>query len=267
MRPVCQPNACIVTLKSLLNLTGSVMCQRYIPKKLPLAFVFLCLSSSFASASPTDPLWQKAVEITARNNAWVAGTMTIRAEAWDGKDGDKNGKSVSIGIDDNPFNPDLQQGIEARNLGEVRTIEGKACMTYSFTLKRKDGTTLEGTPALDLASGAPVEVSYVMKPLPFGTKSMNTVTSRLAARHKTRSIAGPTWQRPCSATSGRIPTSKSPIPPSLTTTHRAFSPIEKPSVDTRRDYQNHRPYPKPTWARLPSPQVHVGLRREDPVLR
>jgi hypothetical protein len=191
--------------------------------KVSVVSVLFCLTCTSASASPTDPLWLKAVEITSRNKAWVAGTVAINADVFndkgtptdrsetvmrtfagpDGKleteliksvkngkdetekdrkafaDRSKNrngkGRSVSIGTDDNPFNPDVQDAVEAKNLGEARTIDGKECNMYGFTLKRKEGGNFEGTAALEVTSGAPVEVISTITPLPFGMKSMKTV--------------------------------------------------------------------------------------------
>jgi hypothetical protein len=191
--------------------------------RISLAAALVCLSGPCASASPVDPLWLKAVEITARNKAWVAGTVTINAEVYNEKDvltdesvtvmrtfqgpdgkratelvksvkngkdetekdrkafkdgarkGDNKGKSFSLTIEDTPFNAAIQDAVEARNLGETKTIDEKECLLFGFTIKRKDGNNFEGTAALDRASGAPVELSYTMKPLPLGVRSMTTV--------------------------------------------------------------------------------------------
>ncbi len=87
----------------------------------------------------------------------------------------KDGKSMSIGLEDNPFNPDLQQAVTVKDLGESKLLDGKSCAMYSFNLKKKDGTSLTGTAALERESGVPVEVSYTLSPLPFGVEKMTTV--------------------------------------------------------------------------------------------
>jgi hypothetical protein len=76
---------------------------------------------------------------------------------------------------DDPFDPALQGHADVRPLPEARTVEGKACALYAFSVKKPDGTSLEGTAALDSASGAPVEVSYTVKPLPAGVQQLSTV--------------------------------------------------------------------------------------------
>jgi hypothetical protein len=76
---------------------------------------------------------------------------------------------------EDPFDPDLQDGVEVSVTGETRTVGGRECVLYTFRVSRKQGSAMEGTAALDRTSGAPVEVSYTVNPLPTGVQKMTTV--------------------------------------------------------------------------------------------
>jgi hypothetical protein len=78
-----------------------------------------------------------------------------------------------LSMGDNPFDPAIQDSIDARPTGETRTIGGRVCVVYGFSMKRKTGEMLTGTAVLDRETGAPVEADYTQKPLPFGVQSMN----------------------------------------------------------------------------------------------
>jgi hypothetical protein len=86
----------------------------------------------------------------------------------------KNGASAFT-MGDNPFDPDLQDSVTAVPAAENVSIGGTACTVFRFTLKKKDGSQLEGTAALETATGAPREVKYTIKPLPAGVWSLSTV--------------------------------------------------------------------------------------------
>lgn len=85
------------------------------------------------------------------------------------------GKPQALNFGDDPFDPDLQAAVDVTALGQSRTIGGKRCSVFGFTMKKKDGSTLEGTAALDPENGTPVEVTYTAKPLPVGVQSMTTI--------------------------------------------------------------------------------------------
>lgn len=98
-----------------------------------------------------------------------------QAMAEQGKKADSGRRSFSIGSEDNPFNPDVQDAVEARPRAETRTVGEVVCAMFDFTLKGKNSRTFTGTALIDPASGAPVEVSYTVTPLPGGVKSLQTV--------------------------------------------------------------------------------------------
>jgi len=87
---------------------------------------------------------------------------------------DSKGQSLSFSLGDNPFDPDLQGEIRVVRLDQPRQIGEKLCASYTYELKTKSAT-VEGSAALDPQTGAPVEVSYSPKPLPFGVQSLTTV--------------------------------------------------------------------------------------------
>ncbi len=90
------------------------------------------------------------------------------------RDAAKDGKPA-FDMGDNPFDPDVQALVTGRAQEGTREIEGRTCVVYSFSLKRKDGSSAVGTAALERDTGAPVEVSYTLSPLPRGAQSFTAV--------------------------------------------------------------------------------------------
>jgi hypothetical protein len=158
------------------------------------------------AAAPADPLWQKAVEIGRRNRDWMPGEARFVLElvdekgtpkdSWEswyrmspGADGKpvlevvrelRNGVEATpkqrrrpFSTGDDPFDPGVQESVEAHPRGESRPVNGVLCSLYDFALKKKDGTSIVGTAWLAQATGIPVEVSYTYVPLPKGVFEMN----------------------------------------------------------------------------------------------
>ncbi len=173
--------------------------------------LILCVLVLPAHAAATaDPLWAKAVEIGRRNRLWVPGearfllelvdengTLKDSWESWyrmsPGADGKpvlevvrelRNGVETTpkerkrpFSTGDDPFDPGVQEAVQARPRDETRLVDGAPCSLYDFTLKKKDGTSLVGTAWLAQGTGVPVEVSYTYSPLPKGVFEM-TATLR-----------------------------------------------------------------------------------------
>ncbi len=85
----------------------------------------------------------------------------------------KGAPSFSMG--DNIFDPDVQASVQAAPLEETALVGSVACAVFRFTMKKSDGSELSGTAALEKDSGAPMEVTYTVKPLPKGVWTMTTV--------------------------------------------------------------------------------------------
>lgn len=172
--------------------------------------VILCLlglpSLPPLAAETADPLWSKAVEIGRRNKQWLPGEARFLLELVDEngalKDSWESWYRLSPGVDgkpvlevvrelrngveatpkerkrpfstgDDPFDPGVQDAVQARPRGETRLIDGAPCSLSDFTLKKKDGTSIVGTAWLAQGTGIPVEVSYTYSPLPRGVFEMN----------------------------------------------------------------------------------------------
>jgi hypothetical protein len=92
----------------------------------------------------------------------------------------KKRKSTPFSMGDNPFDPLMQDAVEARRLPDTVLKGGVSCVAFDFSMKKKDATTITGTAWLDARSGIPVEVSYTSQPLPRGLFKM-TMTLRYAS--------------------------------------------------------------------------------------
>jgi hypothetical protein len=114
------------------------------------------------------------VERAVRNGKDVTETEKAAQEKRNAAGG-RNGRPAAFFMGDNPFDPDVQDAVEVTALEETRTVDGKKCSVFDFTLKKKDGGSLQGTAVLLQENGAPVEVSYTMRPLPVGVQRMAMV--------------------------------------------------------------------------------------------
>jgi hypothetical protein len=114
-----------------------------------------------------------SVESATRNGADVTAKERDAQEKRN-RDSAKSGKPA-FDMGDNPFDPDVQSAIETSAREGYGDVEGKSCVLYSFSLKKKDGSRAEGTAALERETGAPVEVRYTLKPLPRGVQSFAAV--------------------------------------------------------------------------------------------
>jgi hypothetical protein len=177
---------------------------------LPLLFFALPV---FAS-SGADPLWQKAVEISAAVKNWVPGEASLVLELVDDKgavqeswrswyhitlsatgsvtmavtraehngadttqkelESQKKRSAMPFSMGDNPFDPLVQGAVAEHGRPDAVMVESRQCAVFDFTLKKKDGAVLSGTAWLDAESGAPVQVSYGISPLPRGVFRMTT---------------------------------------------------------------------------------------------
>jgi hypothetical protein len=171
-----------------------------------IAALLLLFAVPLLAAAPSDPLWQKAVEIGRRNRDWLPGEARFVLElidengtpkdSWEswyrlspGADGKpvlevvrelRNGVEVTpkesrrpFSTGDDPFDPGAQESVQALPRGQSRLIDGALCSLYEFTLKKKDGSSLVGTAWLNQATGVPVEASYTYVPLPKMVFEMN----------------------------------------------------------------------------------------------
>ncbi len=85
--------------------------------------------------------------------------------------------SVTLTFQDSPFDPAVQADVEVTPLNRTQTVGDLLCVLFAFRQKQKDGSTIEGTAALQRESGAPVEVTYSTKPLPRGVQEMTVKLS------------------------------------------------------------------------------------------
>ena len=60
------------------------------------------------------------------------------------KKGEKKGSSISVGSSDDPFSPKVQASVSVKRTTQEKTISGKSCAGYEFTLTTKAGKTLSG---------------------------------------------------------------------------------------------------------------------------
>lgn len=145
----------------------------------PVVFVLLSLTAVLnAGAAPSDPLWQKAVELADQNRTWVPGLVIVKADIFDGSgdlkdsyeywskqtastDGSvknetlrsmKNGKLIAPEkkrprsekprnmpqLDTHAFLPQEQQRVKAERTGKVRMFEGVSCAGFEFIHKPSD---------------------------------------------------------------------------------------------------------------------------------
>lgn len=93
----------------------------------------------------------------------------------DGKKGEKSGGiTLEFGSGDHIFGSATAATTSVKPLGEKKTLGDKRCVSYTFTQKRKEGETLEGTAWLEEGTGVPARVQYAPRPLPKHTKKMQT---------------------------------------------------------------------------------------------
>ncbi len=78
-------------------------------------------------------------------------------------------------VTEDPFDPDLQRGATVVATGEKGIVYGRRCVMYAFKVTRKEGGLMEGTAALDESTGAPVEATYTVTPLPLWIQKLTTI--------------------------------------------------------------------------------------------
>ncbi len=82
------------------------------------------------------------------------------------KDGDFN-QVLNIGFGALiPFYPDEQTNLEYKSTGRSVTNDGNLYTVYEFKRKSTNNSFQQGEAWLDSASGAPLRISYIIKPLP-----------------------------------------------------------------------------------------------------
>lgn len=165
--------------------------------------------------SVQDTLWQKALIIAEANQDFVPGFMIMRMEELDKngkvksitetwtrltlgengeleydtikilKDGEdvtnepkKSGKSESVSVKVNPFDPDVQDDVSVNRTDRQEVINDKQCVIYEFVQKtedeKEDEKVLSGTAWLEKETGVPVQIQFKTDPLPKHTKRMLT---------------------------------------------------------------------------------------------
>lgn len=75
---------------------------------------------------------------------------------------------------DDPFDPDVQEAVEATRLAGTRDIAGASCVAFAFTLAKPKNVRIEGTVWLDGATGQPVELASRPAPLPRAVTELST---------------------------------------------------------------------------------------------
>jgi hypothetical protein len=182
--------------------------------KVPAVLLLLGVAAVAAAGAPSDPLWNKAVEITRASVDWVPGSASFVLQLVDEKGAAQDSwqswytlgpgtdgavtmevtKSTHNGDDttareqenqrkskreppthwDNPFDPKVQSSVASKPTGKTELLDGRSCTLYDFSFTKADHSTLSGTAWLDTASGAPVQVRYTAAPLPRGVFSLTT---------------------------------------------------------------------------------------------
>jgi hypothetical protein len=183
-----------------------------------LAFAVL-LAAPVASRA-ADPLWTRAVDIARASREWVPGRAEIVLQTVDDKgaaqetwqmsyrlsrsstgdialevvsashngadttareqENQRKRKATPFSMGDNPFDPLVQDSVQASPRGEKAVKSGRPCAGYNFRLTKKDGAVIMGMAWIDEKTGAPVEVSYTASALPRGVFKLTT-TMRYAA--------------------------------------------------------------------------------------
>ena len=183
-----------------------------IPTALLLASTLLFAASVQAAAS--DSLWARAVEIVRISRDWVPGRAEFALATVDDKGapqetwrvtyhlsrtptGDvaldvvsaahnsadttvkeqanqRKRKATPFSMGDNPFDPLVQDSVQAAPRGEKAEKAGRICAGYDFKLTKKDGSVVTGVAWLEEKTGAPVEVSSTASPLPRGVFKLTT---------------------------------------------------------------------------------------------
>jgi len=100
----------------------------------------------------------------------------VEVRAGEGKKKDeKKEASISVSSNDNPFSPKVQGSVTAKRTAQLKTIFGKSCAGYEFTLSTKEGKTLSGTAWLEDPTGIPLEIQYTVRPLPAHVQRLSTL--------------------------------------------------------------------------------------------
>ena len=181
---------------------------------LALPILLLLFPRALAAAPADDALWSVAVKAAAIAADWVPGeaafvlqlvddtgspqetwqmsyrlsasatgdiAMDVVRAAHNGTDttqkeqeNQKKRKSTPFSMGDNPFDPLVQDSLEAQRLPDRALKDGVACVAFDFRLKKKDATVITGTAWLDERTGNPIEVVSTGKPLPRGIFQMTT---------------------------------------------------------------------------------------------
>jgi hypothetical protein len=118
-----------------------------------------------------DPVSE--VEKAAHNGSDITAAQREAQEKLN-REAEKKG-TLAFSMGDNIFDPDVQGFVKTVPLEETALVGNVACAAFRFTMKKSDGSELSGTASLEKESGAPMEVTYTIKPLPRGVWSLTTV--------------------------------------------------------------------------------------------
>ena len=73
-----------------------------------------------------------------------------------------------------PFEPNRQGQVKAERTGETRTVQAKTCVGFRWQVTQTEGTIISGTAWLDQDTGVPVQIQFVLDPLPDAVKALET---------------------------------------------------------------------------------------------
>ncbi len=180
--------------------------------KKTILFLFVLLVGAGEIFAAELELWNKAVQLYAWNKDWVPGSVVMKLEELDEKgklksltesriryrvnekrelepeivsiikDGkdvtDKNRqgggqrRNSSMGMDESPFDPALQDNVTVKPTGEKKVVRGHICSGFSFVLKQKKNSLL-GTAWIEESTGIPYGATITFDPLPAFVTRMN----------------------------------------------------------------------------------------------
>ncbi len=98
------------------------------------------------------------------------GKEVSEPEPSEGRDEDgpqeKEKHSFSFSFTESPFHPKVQGKVAFQRTTQTKTIRGRPCAGYPFTLRKEKGAIERGTAWLEEGTGVPVELQFSPSPLP-----------------------------------------------------------------------------------------------------
>jgi hypothetical protein len=90
------------------------------------------------------------------------------------KNQDSEEQNTEFSMKDSPFHPDNQADIAVEPIAEEKSIDGKMCRRFDYTLPLEENTRI-GTVWLNMETGAPVLHEFTTDPLPPKVKEMKNI--------------------------------------------------------------------------------------------